>query len=60
MASKFEQCVRSVKRSVKPRKGSTAKSAAIAICVSTMLHPRGLTVKRFRKGRLTTQRRKAF
>jgi hypothetical protein len=59
MPGKFDRCVKSVKKSVKPRKGSNKESAAIAICVKSVLHPRGRTIKRYRKGRLTTQRRKA-
>lgn len=55
--SKFDRCVKSVRRTVKARKGSSKESAAIAICTKTVLHPRGRTLKRYRKGRLTTQRK---
>jgi hypothetical protein len=56
-AKRFGSCVKSVRKTVKARKGSTAESAAIAICTTTLLHPRGRTLKRYRKGRLTTQKR---
>ena len=59
MGKKFNRCVKSVRKTVKARKGSTKESAAIAICTTTVLHPRGRTLKRYRKGRLMTQKRKA-
>jgi hypothetical protein len=55
---KFDRCVKSVSKSVKPRKGSSKESAAIAICTTTVLYPRGKTIKRYRRGRLKTQRLK--
>ncbi len=55
---KFDRCVKAVSKSVKPRKGSSKESAAIAICTTTVLHPRGKTIRRYRKGRLKTQRLK--
>jgi hypothetical protein len=60
IGKKFDRCVKTVRRTVRPRKGSTKESAAIAICTTTILHPRKRTIKRYRKGRLVTQRRKAF
>lgn len=54
----FSRCVKSVRKTVKPRKSSTKESAAIAICTTSVLYPRGKTLKRYRKGRLTTQKRK--
>lgn len=60
ISKKFDKCVKSVRRTVKPRRGSTKESAAIAICTTTILHPRKRTLKKYRKGRLVTQRRKAF
>ena len=54
---KFERCVRSVKRTVRARKGSNKKSAAIAICTKSVLQKRGRTMKSYRKGRLVTQRK---
>ena len=55
---KFGSCVKAVRKTVKARKGSNPESAAIAICTTTLLHPRGRTIKRYRKGRLLTQRRR--
>ena len=55
---RFGSCVKAVRKTVKARKGSTAEGAAIAICTTTLLHPRGRTLKRYRKGRLLTQRRR--
>jgi len=57
LSSKFDKCVKSVRKTVKARRGSTKESAAIAICTVSMLHPKGKTLKGYRKGRLTTQRR---
>jgi hypothetical protein len=57
-AKRFGSCVKAVRKTVKARKGSTAEGAAIAICTTTLLHPRGRTIKRYRKGRLLTQRRR--
>ena len=54
---KFERCVRSVKRTVRARKGSNKKSAAIAICTKTILQKRGRTMKSYRRGRLITQKK---
>ena len=54
----FDRCVKSVRKTVKPRKQSSKESAAIAICTTSVLYPRGRTLKRYRKGRLITQRRK--
>ena len=58
LGTKFNRCVKSVRKTVKARKGSTKDSAAIAICTTSVLHPRGRTIKRYRKRRLTTQRRR--
>jgi hypothetical protein len=55
--SKFDRCVKKVRKTVKARKGSSKESAAIAICTTSVLHPRGRTLKRYRKGRLTTQKK---
>lgn len=55
---RFNSCVKAVRKSVKARKGSSKESAAIAICTKTILHPRGRTIKRYKKGRLVTQKRK--
>lgn len=53
----FNRCVKAVRKTVKARKGSTKESAAIAICTKSVLQTRGKTMKRYRKSRLTTQRK---
>jgi hypothetical protein len=55
---RFGSCVKAVRKTVKARKGSNPESAAIAICTKSILFPRGRTIKRYRKGRLLTQKRK--
>lgn len=57
LGNTFNRCVKSVRSTVKARKGSTKESAAIAICTTSVLHPRGRTMKRYRKKRLITQRK---
>ena len=57
ISSKFDKCVKSVRKTVKARKG-TKESAAIGICTKSVLQTRGRTMKRYRKGRLTTQKLK--
>lgn len=52
-AEKFCRCIKSVKKTVKLRKGQkktpTAKEqAAIAICTTTMLQRRGRTLRKFK------------
>jgi hypothetical protein len=54
-ADRFCRCIKSVKKTVKLRKGSgdaARESAAIAICVKSVLQSRGKTLKKFscRKG----------
>ena len=53
LSQKFCKCVKSVRRKM-------GEKAAIGVCVKSVLHTRGLTLKRFtcgkRGGRLTTQR----
>lgn len=56
VSSKFDKCVKSVRKTVKARKGSNKESAAIAICTKSVLQTRGRTMKRYRKRRLTTQK----
>lgn len=55
--NKFNRCVKKVRKTVKARKGSTKESGAIAICVKSVLHTRGKTLKQYRKGRLVTQKK---
>ena len=57
LGNKFNRCVKSVRSTVKARKGSNKESAAIAICTTSVLHPRGRTMKRYRKKRLVTQKK---
>ena len=57
IGKKFGRCVKSVRKTVKARKGSTAEAAAIAICTKSVLQTRGKTLKRYRKGKLTTQKK---
>ena len=54
---KFNRCVKKVRKTVKTRKNSNPESAAIAICTKSVLFPRGRTIKRYRKGKLITQKR---
>jgi hypothetical protein len=56
VSSKFDHCVKTVRKTVKARKGSNKESAAIGICTKSVLQTRGRTMKRYRKGRLTTQK----
>jgi hypothetical protein len=57
LGNKFNRCVKSVRASVRARKGSTKESAAIAICTKSVLQTQGKTMKRYRKGRLVTQKK---
>jgi hypothetical protein len=57
IGNKFNRCVKSVRSTVKARKGSNKESAAIAICTTSVLYPRGRTIKRYRKKRLITQKK---
>jgi len=45
-AQKFCRCIKSVRKTVKVRKGSTAEGAAIAICTKSILQRKGKTLKR--------------
>jgi hypothetical protein len=47
---KFERCVKKVKKTMK-------EGPAIAICTKSVLWKRGLTLKRYKKGRVTTQKK---
>ena len=57
LGNKFNRCVKSVRQTVRARKGSTKESASIAICTKSVLQTRGKTMKRYRKGRLITQKK---
>lgn len=54
---KFDRCVKSVKKTVRARKGSNKESAAIAICTKSVLQKRGRTLKRYSRKRLITQKK---
>lgn len=56
LSSKFNRCVKSVKKTVRARKGSTKESAAIAICTKSVLQTRGRTMKSYSRKRLITQK----
>lgn len=58
LSKKFTRCVKSVKKSVRTRKNSNKESAAIAICTTSVLHPRGRTLKKYSRKRLVTQKKK--
>ena len=57
---KFCRCIKSVRKTIKARKGSTAEQGAIGVCVKSVLHSRGKTVKKFNCGKriLKTQKRR--
>jgi len=48
---RFCRCIKKVRRTVKPRNSGDSKkdktNAAIAICVKSVLHSKGKTIKRF-------------
>jgi len=55
ISSKFNRCVKSVKKTVRAR---NKESAAIAICTKSVLHTRGRTMKSYSRKRLITQKKK--
>ena len=61
-AAKFCKCIKSVRKTLKARKGSTKEQGAIAVCVKSVIQKKkGRTLKKFncgKKPRLVTQRRK--
>jgi len=60
LSAKFCRCIKKVRKTVRVRKGSTREQAAIGICVKSVLHSRGKTVKKFscgKKARLVTQKK---
>lgn len=58
ISSKFNRCVKSVKKTVRARKGSNKESASIAICTKSVLHKRGRTLKSYTRKRLITQKKR--
>jgi hypothetical protein len=55
----FCSCIKQVRRSIKPRKGSK-EQAAIAICTKSVIQTKGKTLRKFkcRNGKLFTQKKK--
>jgi len=61
--NRFCRCIKHVRNTIKPRKGQSKESGAIAVCVTSVLQrTRGRTLKRFhcktrkgKKGRVITQ-----
>ena len=58
LVKKFCKCIKKVRRTFKPRKG-TKEQAAIAICTKSVLQTKGKTLKKFscRNGKLLTQKK---
>ncbi len=59
--ARFCSCIKSVRKTLKARKGSTKEQGAIAVCVKSVLHTKGKTIKKFKCGkkmRVVTQKRK--
>jgi len=57
---KFCKCIKSVRKTLKARKGSTKEQGAIAVCVKSVLQKHGRTLKKFKCGRKArVQTRKA-
>lgn len=52
LTRKFNRCVKNVRKTLKN------EGSAIAICTKSVLFPKGRTLKRYRKTKLTTQKRK--
>ena len=50
LSKKFCRCIKQVRSYIKPIKG-TKESAAIAICVKSVLQTRGRTLKKFKCGK---------
>ena len=60
-AQRFCKCIKSVRKTLKARRGSTKEKGAIAVCTKSVLQTRGRTLKRFKCGkkpRVLTQKRK--
>jgi hypothetical protein len=56
---RFCHCIKSVRRTIKKRRGSTKEQGAIAVCVKSVLQSKNKTLRRFdckrRKPMLKTQ-----
>ena len=57
LTKKFCDCIKKVRRYIKPTKG-TKESAAIGICVKSVLQTKGKTLRKFkcRNGKLFTRK----
>ena len=57
LTKSFCKCIKSVRRSIKAKRG-TKEQAAIAVCVKSVLGSRGMTLRKFncKKKKLTTRR----
>lgn len=61
LSNTFCRCIKHVRKTVIPRNTRTKEGVAIGICVRSVLHSRGKTVKRFqckKRPYLVTQSRK--
>ena len=61
LSNTFCRCIKSVRKTIKARKGSTKEQGAIAVCVKSVLQTRGRTLKKFKCGpkqRLVTQKKR--
>ena len=54
----FCKCIKSVRKTIKPRKKQTREQAAIAVCVKSVLGSKGKTLRKFncKKKQLSTRR----
>ena len=59
LITKLCHCIQSVKKTVRPRGKQTKESAAIGICVTSVLHRQGRTLRKFscKKHVLSTRKR---
>ena len=61
LAKRFCRCVKSVRRTIRGRAGSSKEGAAIAICTKSVLQTRGKTLRKFSCSdgvKLETQKKK--
>ena len=61
LGKRFCKCIKSVRRTIRARAGSTKEEAAIAICTKSVLQTRGKTLRKFKcvdGVKLQTQRKK--
>jgi len=62
LITKLCHCINSVKKTVMPRGKQTKESAAIGICVASVLQRRGRTLKKFscKRQKLSTRKKKTL